>query len=107
MVSKVEMRMFMDKVLKSLEMIEAKVSALPVVRINFDKLYSPTLVAMASLNRPAHADDLARMTGISRAYQSKILCELVDRGAVARLPHYEHGVMYVLVAKKLEDSPHP
>jgi hypothetical protein len=79
-----ELRAGFEKVLRKLEVIDAKVSAMPQVRVQFSSKFLPTLNALGKLGRAATASEIAQVTGRRRAVESALLNELVGRGLLAK-----------------------
>jgi hypothetical protein len=79
-----EIRAAFDKVLKKLDVIDAKVSAMPQVQVQVSNRFLATVNALGRLNRPATAAEVAAITSCSRAHESMILNELVGRGIVTK-----------------------
>ena len=79
-----EERAYFDKVLKKLDIIDAKVTALPQVQVQVSHRFLPTISALSKFGRPALAGEVAEVTGCKRAHESLILNELVGRGIVVK-----------------------
>jgi len=79
-----EERAYFDKVLKKLDIIDAKVSAMPIVQVQVSERFLPTIIALSKCGRSALAGEVAAVTGCKRAHQSMVLNELVGRGIVAK-----------------------
>lgn len=77
-----EIALALEKVLKRLEVIDAKVSGLPQVQVQFSSRFTPTMAALSSLGG-GPASQVGRVTGKSRAFESKLLNELYGRGWLA------------------------
>lgn len=60
-----EQRAYFDKVLKKLDIIDAKVSAMPHVQVQVSERFLPTIIALSKLGRPALAGEVAAVTGAS------------------------------------------
>jgi len=75
-----EIRAAFEKVLKKLDIIDAKVSAMPQVQVQVSSKFLPSLNALGKLGRPATSSDVAQMTGRQRAVESQIMNELAGRG---------------------------
>jgi hypothetical protein len=91
-----EERAYFDKVLKKLDIIDAKVSAMPHVQVQVSERFLPTIIALSKLGRPALAGEVAAVTGCRRAHESLLLNELVGRGIVAK---EQHGRKYYFSLK--------
>jgi len=79
-----ELRAAFEKVLKKLDIIDAKVSAMPQVQVQVSSKFLPTLNALGKLGRPASSSDVAQITGRARAMESQILNELAGRGLLTK-----------------------
>ena len=79
-----EERACFDKVLKKLDIIDAKVSALPQVQVQVSHRFLPTIVALSKFGRPALVGEVAAVTGCKRTHESLLLNELIGRGIVAK-----------------------
>ncbi len=88
--------MALEKVLKRLEVIDAKVSGLPQVQVQYSSRFTPTLTALSSLGGGS-ASQVGRVTGKSRAFESKLLNELYGRGLISK---QKRGRMKVFVPKQ-------
>ena len=75
--------MLLEKVLKRLEAIDAKVSEMPNVQVQFSSTFLPTFNALKKLG-PACATQVSRVTGRSRAFESKQLNELRAMGVISK-----------------------
>jgi hypothetical protein len=78
-----EIKMLLEKVLKRLEVIDAKVSGMPSVQVQFSSTFLPTVNALTALGS-ASATQVSRVTGRSRAFESKQLNELKAMGIVSK-----------------------
>mgnify|MGYP005838570453 CR=1 FL=1 len=78
-----EIRAYFEKVLKKLDIIDAKVSGVPQVQVQVNSRYLATLNALARLGGAASASQVAAVTGRSRAYESTVLNQLVRMGVLA------------------------
>ncbi|MCW4044800.1 MAG: hypothetical protein NWE94_04710 [Candidatus Bathyarchaeota archaeon] len=79
-----EVRAAFEKLFKRLDVIDAKVSAMPHVQVQVSERFLPTIIALSKLGRPALAGEVAAVTGCRRAHESMVLNELVGRGIVAK-----------------------
>lgn len=79
-----EVKACFEKVLRKLDVIDAKVSAMPQVQVQVSARFLPTISALSKLGRPALAGEIALVTGFRRAHESLLLNELVGRGIVAK-----------------------
>ncbi|MBT0160766.1 helix-turn-helix transcriptional regulator [Candidatus Bathyarchaeota archaeon A05DMB-2] len=79
-----ELRIHFEKVLRKLDVIDAKVSAMPQVQVQVSNKFLPTVNALCKLARAASASEVAQITGRSRATESAVLNELVGRGLVVK-----------------------
>jgi hypothetical protein len=79
-----ELRAAFEKVLKKLDIIDAKVSAMPQVQVQVSSKFLPTMNALGKLGKPATSSDVAQITGRNRAVESQILNELTGRGLLIK-----------------------
>ena len=79
-----ELRAWFEKVLRKLDVVDAKVSAMPEVQVQVTSKFAPTLTALGKLGKPASATEIAGFTGRCRAVESALLNELVGRGLVTK-----------------------
>ena len=79
-----EERAYFDKVLRKLDIIDAKVTALPQVQVQVSHRFLPTISALSKFGRPALAGEVAAVTGCKRAHESLVLNELVRMGIVVK-----------------------
>jgi len=79
-----ELRAYFEKILQKLDIIDAKVSAMPQVQVQVSSKFLGTLSALQKLDRPATAGEVAEITGHTRAFESKILNELWGRGVLLK-----------------------
>lgn len=79
-----EVKAAFDKVLAKLDVIDAKVSAMPNVQVQVSCKFLPTLNALGKLGRPATSGEVAEVTGRHRATECQVLNELAGRGIVAK-----------------------
>jgi CRP-like cAMP-binding protein len=79
-----EIRNAFEKILRKLDIIDAKVSAMPQVQVQVSDKFLPTLNVLSKLGKPATSSDVAQITGRNRATESQILNELVGRGVIAK-----------------------
>ncbi len=96
-----EIALALDRILKRLEVIDAKVSGMPQVQVQVSSRFTPTLSALSNLGGGT-ASQVSRVTGKSRACESKILNELSAMGLVNR---QRQGRMRIFVPKKPSKSP--
>ena len=75
-----ELRAWFENVLKKLDVINAKVSAMPQVQVQVTSKFQPTINALAKLGKPSSASTVAQVTGRNRAVESALLNELAGRG---------------------------
>lgn len=75
--------MALEKVLKRLEVIDAKVSGLPQVQVQVSSRFTPTMAALSSLGGGT-ATEVSQVTGKSRAFESKNLNELCMMGLLRK-----------------------
>ncbi|XES78218.1 MAG: hypothetical protein ACBZ72_04925 [Candidatus Bathyarchaeia archaeon] len=85
-----------EKVFKKLDVIDAKVSNMPQVKVNVSSRFLPTLNALSNLNS-ATASQVSMVTGRSRAFESKNLNELYSLGVLSKR---EQGHMRVFQIRK-------
>lgn len=69
----------LEKILRKLEAIEAKVNGLPEVQIQVSHRFLPTFVALTKLGCGT-ASQISRVTGRARAFESKNLNEMHAMG---------------------------
>ena len=74
-----EIGLALEKVLRKLEAIEAKVNAMPQVQVSVSNRFLPTFMAVTKLQK-ATASELSRVTGRARAFESKNLNEMHAMG---------------------------
>ncbi|MCW4002403.1 MAG: hypothetical protein NWE95_00615 [Candidatus Bathyarchaeota archaeon] len=79
-----EVRAAFEKLFKRLDVIDAKVSAMPVVQVQVSERFLPTIIALSKLGRPALAGEVAAVTGCKRTHESMVLNELVGRGIATK-----------------------
>ncbi len=72
-----------EKVLKRLEVIDAKVSGMPQVQVQVSSRFLPTINALTNLGS-ATASQVCKVTGRSRAFESKNLNDLHAMGLVSK-----------------------
>jgi hypothetical protein len=72
-----------EKVLKRLEVIDAKISRMPQVQVQVSSRFLPTINALNSLGEGT-ASQVSRVTGRSRAFESKNLNELYTIGLLSK-----------------------
>jgi predicted transcriptional regulator len=80
---KFEIMAAFDKVLKQLEVIDAKVSGLPQVQVQVSNRFLPTMNALSALGCGT-ATQVSKVTGRSRAFESKNLNELHAMGLLKK-----------------------
>jgi hypothetical protein len=73
----------LDRILKKLEAIDAKVNAMPQVQIQVSHRFLPTFMALNKLGC-ATATQLSRVTGRARAFESKNLNEMRAMGLLEK-----------------------
>ena len=73
----------LEKILRKLEAIEAKVNGLPEVQIQVSHRFLPTFVALTKLGCGT-ASQISRVTGRARAFESKNLNEMHAMGLLER-----------------------
>ncbi|PVX27344.1 MAG: hypothetical protein CW716_02805 [Candidatus Bathyarchaeum sp.] len=78
-----EIRLALEKVLKQLEVIDAKLSGMPQVQVQVSSRFLPTLNALTNLGCGT-ASQVSRVTGRSRAFESKNLNELYVIGLLEK-----------------------
>ena len=71
-----EIMMAFEKVLKRLDIIDAKVSGMPQVQVQVSSRFLPTINALTNLGGGGTASQVSRVTGRSRVFESKNLNEL-------------------------------
>lgn len=69
-----------EKILHKLEIIDAKVSRMPEVRVSISSKFLPTWIALKKLNGYVTATQVSQITGRHRAVESGILNELWRMG---------------------------
>jgi DNA-binding transcriptional ArsR family regulator len=79
-----EFRAGFEKILRKLDIIDAKVSAMPQVQVQVSSKFLATLNALGKLGRAATASEIAQVTGRHRAVESALLNELVGRGLLTK-----------------------
>lgn len=79
-----ELKACLTRILQKLDIVNAKVSAMPQVQVQVNNRFLATLNALRRIDRPATSGEVAAITGCARAYESMILNELVGRGIVAK-----------------------
>jgi DNA-binding transcriptional ArsR family regulator len=79
-----EIRLSFEKVLKKLDVIDAKVSGMPQVQVQVNDQFLATLNALCKLGRPATAVEVAAVTGRARATESRKLNDLFGRGLLTK-----------------------
>jgi DNA-binding transcriptional ArsR family regulator len=79
-----EIRAAFAKILQKLDVIDAKVSAMPQVQVQISSKFLATLNALGKLGRAASASEIAQVTGKRRAVESALLNELVGRGLLTK-----------------------
>lgn len=79
-----ELRVCFRKILEKLDIVDAKVSAMPQVQVQVSSRHLRTVSALVKLGKFATATEVAAVTGCSRAYESMILNELVGRGIITK-----------------------
>jgi len=85
----------LEKILKKLEVLDAKVSGMPQVSVQVSGRLNPTHTALLNLGGGT-ATQVSQVTGKSRAHESKILNELFAMGLVGR---HREGQMQIFVPK--------
>jgi hypothetical protein len=83
-----EIALALEKILKRLDVIDAKVSGMPQIQVQVSSRFTPTLTALSNLGGGT-ATQVSQVTGKSRACESKILNELSAMGVVSRSPSIE------------------
>ncbi len=96
-----EIALALDRILKRLEVIDAKVSGMPQVQVQVSSRFTPTIAALSNLGGGT-ASQVSGVTGKSRACESKILNELAAMGLVSR---QRQGRLKIFVPKKTSKSP--
>ncbi len=91
-----EIALALEKILKRLDIIDAKVSGMPQVQVQVSSRFTPTLTALANLGSGT-ATQVSQVTGKSRACESKILNELSAMGLVSR---QKQGRLKIFAPKK-------
>lgn len=79
----VELRVTLAKLLKELESLNAKVSAMPQIQIQVSSRLLPTLLALQKLEGGT-ATQVSAVTGRCRAFESKNLNDLHLLGVVSK-----------------------
>jgi CRP-like cAMP-binding protein len=79
-----ELRAWLEKILRKLDVVDAKVSAMPEVQVQVTSKFAPTLTALGKLGKPASAAEVAGFTGRCRAVESSLLNDLVGRGILSK-----------------------
>lgn len=79
-----EVNLAFQKILSKLDVIDAKVSAMPQVQVQVSDKFLVTLTALKKLGRPATATEIASITLRARACESKNLNELWGRGLLIK-----------------------
>ncbi len=92
-----------EKVLKRLDVIDAKVSGIPQVQVQVSIRFLPTINALTNLG-PATASQVSRVTGRSRAFESKNLNDLYAMGLVDKS---SQGKLKIFNTKQVNQEIHP
>ena len=79
-----ELRAWFEKILRKLDIIDAKVSEMPQVRVQVTSKFQPTINALTKIGRAASATEIAQVTGRCRAVESSLLNDLVGRGLLLK-----------------------
>ncbi|MEM2107853.1 MAG: hypothetical protein QXL10_01015 [Candidatus Bathyarchaeia archaeon] len=79
-----ELRAMFERVLRKLDVIDAKVSALPQVQVFLHVRTLATVMALIRLGGSASASEVAAVTGRHRATESAVLNELVRCGVAVK-----------------------
>ena len=79
-----EFRVAFNRILKKLDIIDAKVSVMPTVSVQVSSRFLPSLNALGKLGRPAMAGEVAAVTGRARAYESENLNVLASQGILEK-----------------------
>ncbi len=74
-----EIGLALEKILRKLDAIDAKVNGLPQVQIQVSNRFLPTFIALTKLGCGT-ASQLSRVTGRTRAFESKNLNEMRAMG---------------------------
>ncbi len=90
-----------EKVLKQLEVIDAKVSGFPQVQVQVSSRFLPTINAISVLGCGT-ATQVSKITGRSRAFESKNLNEL---HAMGLLKKRGQGRMKIFESIKEDETP--
>ena len=91
-----EITLALEKILKRLDVIDAKISGMPEIHVQVSSRLNPTLMALSNLSGGT-ATQVSRVTGRSRATESKILNELFAMGLVNK---QKQGRIKIFVPKK-------
>ncbi|MCW4009073.1 MAG: hypothetical protein NWF05_00425 [Candidatus Bathyarchaeota archaeon] len=87
-----------EKVLKRLDVIDAKVSGMPQVQVQVSSRFLPTVTALSSLGSGT-ASQVSRVTGRSRAFESKNLNDLHSMGLLSK---QGQGRMKIFSSRKVD-----
>jgi hypothetical protein len=79
-----ELRAALEKILRKLNVIDAKVSRMPLVQVQVSGRLLPSLQALVQLGGAASAGQVAAVTGRHRAVESGVLNELAREGLVVK-----------------------
>jgi hypothetical protein len=74
----------LNAVLRDLAIIKAKVSQMPQVTVQVSSRYAPTLIALEKLGGRGYALQVSQVTGRHRAFESKLLNDLVVLGLAVK-----------------------
>jgi predicted transcriptional regulator len=94
-----EIMVALEKLFKRLDTIDAKLSVMPQVRLQVSSRFLPTINALISLGS-ATATEVSKVTGRSRAFESKNLNELYAMGLISK---HGEGRFKIFTYKKTEN----
>lgn len=79
-----EIRAAFDKVFKELQVIKSLLREAPLNKVQVDKRFLPTVVALSKLGGSGTATLVSEITGRTRAIESQKLNELAGRGLITK-----------------------
>jgi hypothetical protein len=88
-----EIGLALEKILKKLEVIDAKVNGLPQVQVQVSNRFLPTFMALTNLGSGT-ASQLSQVTGRTRAFESKNLNEMHSMGLLDKKRNGKSQVFY-------------
>ena len=88
-----EIGLALEKILRKLEAIDAKVNGLPQVQVQVSNRFLPTFTALTKLGSGT-ASQLSLVTGRTRAFESKNLNEMRSMGLLDKKRNGKSQVFY-------------